>query len=543
MFNKISFFFLFAWLTGCATAQTSVKTEITQPKLIVGIVVDQMAYNFLYRYWDNYSDGGFKRLVNGGFSCENAYFNYIPTYTGPGHTCIYTGTVPAIHGVVSNDWFDKNSGKYMYCAQDNTVETVGASSASGKMSPANMLTTTICDELKLFNNMHSKVIGISLKDRGAILPAGHLADAAYWYDGYSSAWISSTYYMQELPAWVSDFNSKNIAVGYLNKGWDLLLSPEMYKNSTDDNVSWEGTAIGEAAPVFPHRYIGITNTEAIKATPMGNTFTKDFAVASLKKEELGKDIYTDFLAVSFSSTDYVGHRYGNYALEIEDTYIRLDKDLADFFTILDTEVGSGNYLVFLTADHGVATSPAYAKHLNIPSGGIYESAIQKQLDSILASSLGQNSWIRAYTNQNIYLNDSLLAAKKIPIQEIYEILYTSLIKEDGIANVILTKEITTASIPEKTKQLFINGMYAKRSGDIFIQYEPNWMDVYGETGTTHGSHYSYDTHVPLLWYGWKIPKGKTNRNVAITDIAATLAALLHIQQPNGCIGDVITEIK
>lgn len=527
----------------CATAQNIVSSELEQPKLVVGIVVDQMAYDFLYRYWENYSDGGFKRLVTQGFSCENTFYNYVPTYTGPGHASVYTGTVPAVHGIVSNDWYEKNTKSYMYCAEDKSVQTIGSVSNAGKMSPSNLLTTTICDELKLFNNMQSKVIGIALKDRGAILPAGHLADAAYWYDGSSNSWVSSSYYMQQLPAWVTEFNSKNLAAEYLSKGWDMFLQPAAYKNSTADNVSWEGIASGETAPVFPHRYTDITNTEKIKTTPMGNTFTAEFALAALKEEGMGKDKITDFLALSFSSTDYVGHRYGNYAIETEDTYIRLDRELEKLFNQLDAEIGAGNYLVFLTADHGVATSPAYSKHLRLPSGGFDESTLKTKLDSVLHAAFGNKPWILAYTNQSIYLNDSVLAAEKISVEEIYIPLNSWLMNQNGVANVLISSEISSASVPEKAKERFINGFYKKRSGDIYIQYEPNWMDTYSPTGTTHGSHYSYDTHVPLLWYGWGITPGSTNRNIAITDIAATVAALLHIPQPNGCIGNAISELK
>jgi predicted AlkP superfamily pyrophosphatase or phosphodiesterase len=524
-------------------AQPDSESHNNRPKLIVGIVVDQMAYDFLYRYMENYSDDGFKKLLNKGFSCENANFNYIPTYTGPGHTSVYTGSVPAVHGIVSNDWYDKNANVSVYCSHDNTVNTIGSTSTAGQMSPRNMLVTTICDELKLFHNMHSKVVGIALKDRGAILPAGHLADAAYWYDGYSNAWVTSSYYMQQLPAWVVAFNNQNKAAAYLSQPWDLLLQADAYKNSTADNVAWEGKASGESAPVFPHVFTNITNTEAIKATPYGNSFTADFAIAALKNEALGKDAYTDFLAVSFSSTDYVGHRYGNYALEMEDTYIRLDRTLASFIKTLDTEVGDGNYVLFLTADHGVATAPLYAKHLNIPAGYFFENNFKQKMDSVVHAALGREHWIKAYTNQNIYLNDSLLTAKNKTSQDILRILQPWLLNQEGVANVFLVSAITQAPVPEKIKQLFINGMYQKRNGDIFIQYEPNWMDMYGETGTTHGSHYSYDTHVPLLWYGWGIKQGYTNRYIPITDIAPTIAAMLHIRQPNGCIGDVITELR
>ncbi|MBC8045290.1 MAG: alkaline phosphatase family protein [Fimbriimonadaceae bacterium] len=513
-----------------------------KPKLIVGIVVDQMSYDFLYRYWDNYSEGGFKKLVKEGFSCENTQYNYVPTYTGPGHASIYTGTVPAIHGIVSNDWYDENTNTSMYCASDKTVQGVGTISSGGMMSPKNMLTTTVCDELRLFTNMKSKVIGVALKDRGAILPAGHTANAAYWYDGYSNAWISSTFYLQDLPQWAKDFNAKNIAATYLSKEWNLLLAQEKYTNSTTDNTAWEGIAIGETTPVFPHVFTNFANTEIIKGTPYGNSFTADFTKEVIIKEGLGKDNITDIIAVSFSSTDYVGHRYGNYSVETEDTYLRFDRDIASLIQFLDTEIGKGNYVIFLTADHGVAPTPGYAKSVKIPSGILSEVVLQTKIESAIDSLIGAGNWVKSYTNQNIYLNDSMLHEASINVEDVAEKITSSLLKIEGIANVLVIDKIYEAPIPAFYKEIFINGIYKKRSGDIFIQYEPNWME-YGSTGSTHGAHYTYDTQVPLLWYGWKIPHGKTYRTVHITDIAPTLAAMLNIRQPNGCIGEVITELK
>lgn len=514
-----------------------------KPKLIVGIVVDQMSYDFLYRYSDNYTEGGFKKLIKQGFSCEATHYNYVPTYTAPGHASIYTGSVPAVHGIISNDWFDRSTDKVIYCATDTTVRGVGSITYAGKMSPKNMLTTSICDELKLFTSDRSKVIGIALKDRAAIMPAGHLADAAYWYDGYTNAWISSTYYMNTAPQWVTDINMQKGAAQYLKQNWNTLLPAAAYKNSTADSTSWEKLYPGETASVFPHIVANDSITEGIKATPFGNSFTADFAKAAVINEQLGKDAETDFLCVSFSSTDYVGHGYGNYSVEAEDTYIRFDRDLASFITFLDKQVGAGNYLLFLTADHGVAPTPLYAEELNIPSGEFFESPLQAKMESVLDSLLGGNNWIRMYINQEIYLNDSALKVSNKTQQDVLNVLKPWLLKQEGIANVFLTDEIACSTIPEQYKQMFINGIYAKRSGNIFIAYEPNWADMYVPSGTTHGSNFSYDTHVPLLWYGWKIKPGSTYRNVNITDIAPTLAAFMHMREPSGCIGQVITELK
>jgi len=510
-----------------------------KPKLVVGIVVDQMAYEFLYRYEDVYGSGGFKKLVKEGYSCENTHFSYIPTYTGPGHASVYTGSVPAINGIVSNDWYNRETNSFTYVTSDPTVSGVGTTALTAGQSPRNMLTTSICDMLKLSNQQRSKVIGIALKDRGAILPAGHSANAAYWYDGSMNGWVTSSFYMGQLPQWIKDYNATAPAEKYLNKNWSLFLPAENYKNATADSVSWESVNIGEPGSKFPH-YLNFTgNSELIKGTPFGNTITKEFAEAVVINEKMGKGNYTDFLCVSFSSTDYVGHAYGPHSVETEDTYLRLDHDLSEFITFLDTQVGKGNYLLFLTADHGVSPVPQYLQSLKIPAGTKTDVQMTADMELQLDKEFGNKNWILTYTNQQVYLNYAAMDSAKINMEDIYDALKTYLLQQDGIANVFLIDELSEAVYPEGLREKMINGIYPKRSGDIQILYEPYWFDAYRPTGTTHGSHYAYDTHAPLVWYGWKIKPGLNYDPVSITDIAPTIAALLKISEPNGCVGKVI----
>jgi predicted AlkP superfamily pyrophosphatase or phosphodiesterase len=537
--------FIYLVLLFCCQQQVTIAQNTSKnpnPKLIVGIVVDQMSYDMLYRFWENYTDSGFRKLVQQGYSCENTHYNYTPTYTGPGHASIYTGTVPAIHGIIGNNWFDRYGNNSWYCTQDTTVKGVGTITASGNMSPDNLLTTTITDQLKLATNNAAKVIGIALKDRGAILPAGHTADAAYWFDGHSNAWVSSTYYMDQLPDWVADFNAGMYANAYMKQEWNLLLPASDYRNSTADDVPWEPVRNGETTAAFPHITSTATSMESIKGTPYGNSLTTDFAKKALLSEQMGKDQITDFLCISYSSPDYIGHAYGPYSLEIEDTYTRLDRDLATLIQFLDLEVGIGNYVLFLTADHGVAPVPEHMKSLGIPAGLFEESALQAGMEAILDETYGQNNWISQFVNQQVYFNQQAKDSAGIQTHDMVAALREWCLRQPGIGWVFATDELAVSSIPSVYREMFINGIFPKRSGDMQIIFEPNWFEQ-GYSATTHGTNYAYDTQVPLLWYGWKISNGKTWKRTAIIDIAPTIAAMLRIPQPNGCIGKVIEDMK
>jgi len=366
MKNIILFFLcIFLFFSNC----TEKKIQDKKPKLVVGIVIDQMRYDYLTRYAERYGKGGFNRILKNGFSLENAHYNYIPTYTAVGHASIFTGTTPNNHGIISNNWYDKFLKESIYCVDDSNYATVGNSGNVGKKSPQRLYTTTISDELHLAQNMKGKTIGLSIKDRSAILPVGHTANGAYWYDAANNnQWVTSSYYMKKLPKWVADFNANNNADNYLNETWNTLYDINTYEKSRSDNNIFEKNLNGKATPTFPKKLKELRakngNFNLIKTVPAGNTYTVDFAKAAIIGEQLGKTAYTDFLTVSFSSTDYIGHRYGVAAVETEDTYLRLDKDLEDFFTFLDTEVGKNNYTLFLTADHAAVHVPAYLQSLN-----------------------------------------------------------------------------------------------------------------------------------------------------------------------------------
>jgi predicted AlkP superfamily pyrophosphatase or phosphodiesterase len=524
------------------TAKPAAPKPVSKPKLVVGIVIDQMRYDYIYRYWDKFGNDGFKKLVNEGFFCRNTNYNYVPTFTGPGHTSIFTGTTPAVHGIIANDWFDRAKGATVYCADDENVLPVGSTSSEGRRSPVRMKTTTITDELRLSSNMKSKVIGIALKDRSAIMPAGHAANAAYWYDGSNGYFITSSYYMKELPAWVQEFNKKRLAEKYLGQTWNTLLPIEQYTESIADDNKYELIMKGETKSVFPHDLPKLVAANGglgmIRNTPFGNTLTKDFAIEAIRSENLGKSGATDFLTVSFSSPDYIGHAYGPNSVEQEDDYIRLDKELAELFKFIETQVGKGNALIFLTADHAAPEVPAYLADMKIPAGYVKEWIMADSLKKYLKSNYG-DTLVASFSNQQVFLNHKVMDEKKLYPQAVQEDVAGFLMRFPEVSEVLTAATLNSAQFTEGARYLMQKGYNAQRSGDVLVNYSPDYIEYFMPTGTTHGSPYCYDTHVPLFFYGWNVKQGSTTEPVVIPDIAATIAMMLNIQFPNGCTGKPI----
>ncbi|HEV8512841.1 MAG TPA: alkaline phosphatase PafA, partial [Cyclobacteriaceae bacterium] len=523
-----------------------------KPKLIVGIVVDQMRQEYLYRFEKKFSENGFKRLMNDGFMLTNAHYNYVPTFTGPGHASVFTGSTPAIHGIIANDWWDKNLRKSVNCVEDEKQKPVGSPGGNGDVSPVRLLSTTITDELKLSSQKKSKVIGLSVKDRGAVLPAGHMADAAYWYDGSTGKFISSTYYFNALPTWVEKFNELKLADEYLNKEWKTFFPIEQYTESGPDDSPFEQRWNGMDKNVFPYdlKKLKATNGNynALLYTPFGDDLLGAFAEAALKGENLGKGDQTDFLTVSFSSPDIIGHRVGPNSIEIEDTYIRLDKNLESLFGKLDAEVGKNNYLVFLTADHAVSEIPQLLKENRIPSGNFPDGKeLKDELNTFLQKQFpGKNLVDYVYNNQ-VFFNHELFSgdpkSSGIDLLVATDLLVNYLQAKEGVAQVFAKSAIKQGSYSEGgIKGMIVRGYNYKRSGDVVYELESGWLGGNHPFGTTHGSSYSYDTNVPMLFYGKGIAKGRSARYHTITDIAPTLSVLLKIKFPSGCTGQPITEI-
>jgi predicted AlkP superfamily pyrophosphatase or phosphodiesterase len=533
----------------CCLFSISIFADETlpKPKLVVGMVVDQMRWDYLYKYYDRYSENGFKRLLSEGFSSENMLIDYVPTYTAIGHSTVYTGSVPAIHGIAGNDFIIQATGENMYCTQDDGVQAVGGEGKVGQQSPKNLLVSTVTDQLKLSTNFQSKVIGIAIKDRGGILPAGHFADAAYWLDGATGDWITSTYYMNTLPKWVRDFNMKKYSDEYFKKGWNTLYPISTYVLSTTDDNAYEEAFKGEDKPVFPRNLNKLKKEngyELIKSVPYGNTLTLDFAKKAIQEEKLGNNEggFTDFLAVSLSSTDYIGHQFAINSIEIEDTYLRLDADLADFLSYLDQHIGKGNYTFFLTADHGAAHNPKFFADQKGNSGYFSTKEVKKQLNEKLQDQFEEKGIVASLMNYQVHLNNTLIAEKELDEEDIRSAIVKELKKIEGIAFVTDMDKASVSAIPQNLRERIVNGYNIKRSGVIQYILEPQWYSGKKDgKGTTHGSWNSYDAHIPAVFMGWGVKPGKTVRETHMTDIAPTISQILKIEFPNGNIGEPIYE--
>ncbi|MFC2110094.1 alkaline phosphatase PafA [Bacteroidota bacterium] len=518
-----------------------------QPKLVVGVVVDQMRYDYLIRFSEKFGDDGFKKLIRQGYHLENAHFNYIPTYTAVGHTSIYTGTTPTNHGIIGNNWYDKFLKKSIYCVDDNSYTSLGVKSKAGQKSPYRLQVTTISDQLKLAQNNTGKSIGIAIKDRSAILPVGHTANAAYWFEGGKQGkFISSSFYGDDLPDWVKDFNKNGKVDSYVNTVWNTYYPIASYKESMVDNNTYEGKFKGEDKPVFPHDIPVLKKTNGnysiLKTTPLGNTLTTDFAEAAIIGEKLGKHATTDFLAISYSSTDYIGHKYGVDSKEIEDTYIRMDFEIARLLKFLDKNIGKNEYTLFLTADHAVAQTPNYLKELKIPAAYFDNKSFKIFVEELVQEKFGAKELIENISNYQIFLNKTTLKDLKLSSREVEDFLVDEIVAFDNIYKTVSAHTLQNTYFDEGLISSIQRGYNQKLSGDVFFIPNPATLSSsFKHTGTSHGTGYSYDTHVPMIFYGFGINKGSSKKYQAITAIAPTVSSLLQIEFPNGNTGKVIEE--
>lgn len=542
---KLLICFLFTTTLHAQEASGNPEALHASPKLVVGVVVDQMRYDYLTRFWDRFGQDGFKELVSEGFNCKNNHFNYIPTYTGPGHASVFTGAGPQTHGIISNNWYNKFLEESVYCVSDTTVSSIGTSSDAGQMSPHRLITSTVTDQNRLHTQMRGKTIGVALKDRGSILPAGHTANAAYWFHGGNEGvWITSSYYLDELPAWVKEFNNSQKAESYI-KPWVSLYDIETYKESGADLSEFEGGFSGKETTEFPYNLeelmSGNGGFNILKSTPYGNSLTTDFAIAAIEGEELGQDDITDFLTVSFSSTDYVGHNFGVNSKEIEDTYLRLDQDIARLLEALDQKVGKGNYTLFLTADHGGGHVPAYLHAQGIPAGYFDSGDFETKVMDLVAQKFGSEDLILNISNGQVFFNYPALEARGIQKNELAEAIAHFALNLEQVYMAFTREQLEATTYSEGIPELIDRGFNQKRSGDVVWVLKPSVI-TYSRTGSTHGSGQNYDTHVPLIFYGKGIQSGSTVKRTEITDIAPTISTLLGIPFPNGSTGRPIIPV-
>jgi predicted AlkP superfamily pyrophosphatase or phosphodiesterase len=548
--NRISC--LFALLIGFTSLASAQQNPNDRPRLVVGITVDQMRQEYLYRFYNKFGEGGFKRLMSRGFMLKNAHYNYVPTVTGAGHASIYTGSTPSIHGIIGNDWYVQELGRTVYCADDDSVRTVGsASEKEGKMSPRRLLTTTITDELELFTQKRSKVIGLSIKDRGAIMPAGHLADAAYWYDGQTGKFITSTFYRSTLPVWVEKFNQLSLPDKYLNMVWQPVLPLDQYTEVGPDASPYESRFKGKTRQTFPYNLKelsrGDSRYELLSYTPFSDDLLTEMAKAAIDGEQMGQDAITDFLTVSFSAPDKLGHDVGPNSVELEDLYIRLDKNIEDLLNKLDQAAGAGNYVVFLTADHAIVDVPQYLVDNKIPAGYEHYENLTSRLNEYMKQYFPGVNLVKRIINEEVYLNHEVFSGNPrsggVDMLVATELIMNFLLKQESIAAVYSRSTLRQGNYSEGGyKGMIIRGYNPKRSGDIAFVLESGWIESGKATGTTHGSPYTYDTHVPVLFYGFGIKPGTSVRYHAITDIAPTLSVMLNIKFPSGSTGQPIEEL-
>ncbi len=516
-----------------------------KPKLVVGLVVDQMRWDYLYKFQDRYGSTGFKRLLSEGYSLENVMIPYIPTVTAVGHASIYTGSVPSINGIAGNDWYDRTSLKSFYVTTDPSYKPLGTDNVkAGAHSPRVLWSTTITDQLRMATNFRSKVIAVSLKDRASILPGGHNPTGAFWYDSNTGNFITSTYYMDALPNWVQNFNSKKWGENLLAKGWNTLYPLNTYKQSTADNVSWENTLGSKPTPTFPYDNLLADYQKdrgIIRYTPYGSTITLEFAKSAVEANDLGKDDDADFLAINLASPDYIGHAFGPNSVEIEDNYLRLDKELGEFLQFLDSKVGKGNYVLFLSADHGASHTAGYLQQ-NKLGGGFFDENLEKGLEEELKSISNGEKLIIGLDNYQIFLDRNKIELLGLDIKMIKNKLIKYLTKDPHILYAVDLETAAESSVPEPIKSRIINGYNKERSGDIQIITKDGLLPSYVKKGTTHSVWNSYDAHIPLLFFGTGIPSGKSVIPHYMTDIAPTIAQILKIENPSGNIGNPIPEI-
>ena len=514
-----------------------------KPRLVVSIVIESLKYDQLEKFRDKLGENGIKRLINEGTYFKNASYEYMLTQSAPGHATISTGAEPSFHGITSDDWYVPLKNELINCTKDVTVNSVGGSFESGLHSPVNLLVSTFSDELKMSSNKSSKVFGVGLRESSAIFSAGHSANAAYWFDNRTGTWMSSTYYINSLPPWVNDFNAMKYSDTYLNSTWNLLRSAKDYADCLPDSNKFESGFNNRNYFPYDLKKIRSKNDYSLlRETPFGNSLTADFAIRLIQNEKLGKGESIDYLSICFAATDYIGHRFGPSSVEMGDAILRLDDDIKNLITYLNDSIGKKNVLICFTAAHGMCEIPAVLEQNKIPSGYFKQNQALQLLRSYLNAVYGEGNWVKGYSERQIFLNRTLIEDARLSLDDVQKKVARFLVQFTGVEAAYPYSAFEANDFGNGNLKRIINNFSPQRSGDVIVILNPGWVEQSSDYVTNHNSPYEYDSHVPLIWYGWTVNRSTVTRKVNMTDIAATLSILCKVPYPNACTGEPMFEL-
>jgi predicted AlkP superfamily pyrophosphatase or phosphodiesterase len=495
-----------------------------KPKLVVAIAVDQFCYDYLQRFRDDYQ-AGIARLLQQGGVFTDAHYLHAATVTAAGHSTFLSGAVPSVSGIIANEWFDRDRNAAVTSVSDPESKIVGGIPGAPGSSPRRMLVDTIGDQLKIRHGKEAKVISVSIKDRSAILPGGHMADGAFWFDPDSSHWVTSDYYGEKLPDWARAVNDQHPVRRYVGLRWFPFGASE--ESGTPFCTMVAGTDL---------RYCG-----NIEATPWGNELIEEFAEAALEGEQLGRHAGTDLLAISYSANDYVGHALGPDDPAVRDMAIRTDRLLGRLFEKIEQRIGAGNMLVVLTADHGVAPVPEVNQARHMPGGRISEPLLTRNITAALVERFGPGEWLHPGSPTMAYFNLKTIKAHNLDRAAVERVAAEVAARTPHIARVYTRTQLMSGSLPQDEVSRAVSvGYYAPRSGDLMIVQEPYYL--FDATGTSHGTPYDYDNHVPVIFMGAGIKPGFYSQRTAVNDIAPTLAQMLGVARPAGASGHVLSQM-
>ena len=520
-----------------------------KPRLVIGIVVEQLKFDQLEKFRDRLEENGIKKLINEGTYFRNASFEYMLTQSAPGHATISTGAEPSFHGITSDNWYVPLKNELINCTQDISVNPVGGSFESGLHSPVNLQASTFSDELVMATNKKAKVFAVGMKESSSIFSAGHAANTAYWFDNITGTWMTSSYYIDKVPSWVNDFNAMKYSDTYLNGIWSLFKPIQNYSDCLPDSNMFEAGFNG--INFFPYdlkkiRSKNNSNSKndysLLRETPFGNELTTNFAIKLIQNEKLGKDDVIDCLSICYTSTDYIGHRFGPSSFEMADAIFRMDNDIKNLLTFLNDSIGKRNVLIYFTAAHGISEIPAVLEKNRIPAGYFMQNQALQLLRSYLNAVYGEGNWVKGYSGRQVFLNRTLIEDARLSLDDVQKKVARFLVQFTGVAAAYPYSAFEANDFGNGNLKRIINNFNPQRSGDVIVILNPGWVEKSGDYVTNYNSPYEYDSHVPLIWYGWTVNRATVTRHVNLTDIAATLSSLCKVPFPNACTGEPMFEL-